>query len=109
MKQSARTVVDESLLSPEGASMKEICSYNEDCQNETCKFYHPNWCLKICIPFAQGRCVKGGACKRQHLEWKDVIAISTPDLQYDVFYMKPFKNAKPTAAPLKSQVQPPKQ
>ena len=89
--------------------MKDICSYNEDCQNEKCKFYHPNWGVKICILFAQGKCTRGGACKKQHLEWKDLIALSTPDLQNDVFSKKPFKNAKPAAAPVKSQVQPPKQ
>jgi hypothetical protein len=98
VKQSARTVVDESLLSPEGASMKDICSYNEDCLNENCKLYHPHWGGKICIPFAQGKCARGGACKKQHLEWKDMIALSTPDIQYDMFYKTPFKNAKSAAA-----------
>ena len=98
MKQSARTVLDESLLSPEGASIKDICSYNEDCLNENCKLYHPHWGGKICIPFTQGKCARGGACKKQHLEWKDMIALSTPDIQYDMFYKTPFKNAKSAAA-----------
>jgi hypothetical protein len=27
-----------------------------------------------------------------------LIALSTPDIQYDIFYNAPFKNAKPAAA-----------
>ena len=79
VKSSARTVVDESatILSPEGASMKDLCNYNEDCSNESCKYYHPKWAVKICIPNAQGNCKR--ACKKQHLEWKDMIALATPD------------------------------
>jgi hypothetical protein len=48
--------VDESILSPEGASIRDICSFNENCRNESCKSYHPMWARGICIPFAAGKC-----------------------------------------------------
>ena len=38
-----------------------------------------------------------------------MIALSTPDIQFDIFYNTPFKNAKPKAALVKSQAPPPKQ
>ena len=63
-KQPARTVVEETILSPEGASIKDLCIYNEDCQIDICKFYHPHWAVKICIAFAGERCKNGKACKK---------------------------------------------
>jgi hypothetical protein len=82
-KASAPTVtkqplVDESILSPEGASIRDICSYNDNCRNESCKSYHPMWARGICIPYAAGKC-NFKACRNQHLEWANLIALSEPD------------------------------
>jgi hypothetical protein len=55
-KQSPHIAVDDYLLSPEGASVNDICRYIEDCQNSSCKLFHPHWAVKKCIHFAQGRC-----------------------------------------------------
>lgn len=85
--------VDESILSPEGASIRDICTFNERCTNMSCKSYHPMWATGICIPFAAGRCTFN-ACRSQHLEWANAIALAIPEEQLDIHYQTPFKGGK---------------
>jgi hypothetical protein len=61
-KQEERKVIDLSKIketvkeTPEGATLADICHFNENCKNENCNKYHPKWAECLCIKFVNGTC-----------------------------------------------------
>ena len=73
-------------ISPDGATVKDICVKLERCIKDNCKRYHPKWAEGVCIKFIKGKCTYTKCTLNHNLTWSSLIseAISYSTSQYDV-------------------------
>eukprot|EP00347_Sterkiella_histriomuscorum_P002251 403368889 len=83
----------QTLASPEGATLQDLCEKQEKCLNDKCRKYHPTWAKNFCILALLGKCKR---CDRQHADWFQLMKFAeNPELQYDGFSMQRFVCKKP--------------
>jgi hypothetical protein len=83
----------EKNLSPEGASISDICSFVDKCNDEKCPLYHPVWAVNMCIKYVKDEC-KTKNCRLIHMDWEDLLVeAKDPDNRVDFFSGKSFVKA----------------
>ena len=93
--QIAKPNQDQGLITPEGATLLDICPFVHQCLNESCPLYHPKWAQPYCISYVLGKCNNKNKCRLQHAEWEEVVGYADEsDLLFDCFSHNGFKKPK---------------